>query len=48
MTSMAPKKNWVLLHALIVLFFMIAFSHIVPPNGSITPFGMKILGIIIS
>ncbi len=47
MTSMAPKKNWVLLHALIVLFFMFAFSHIVPPIGSITPFGMQILGIFI-
>ena len=43
--AQSAKKDLTLLHALITLFFMFGFAYAVPPLGSITPYGMKILGI---
>ncbi len=45
--AQSAKKDLTLLHALITLFFMFGFAYAVPPLGSITPYGMKILGIFI-
>ena len=46
-TKKARKGNLVFLHAAICIFFMFIFGIICPPIGSITPLGMKILGIFI-
>ena len=41
------KGNLVLVHAVVVIFFMFIFGRICPPIGVITPLGMNILGIFI-
>ena len=45
--AQSAKKDLTLLHALITVFLMFGFAQVVPPLGSITPYGMKILGIFI-
>ena len=45
--AQSAKKDLTLLHALITVFLMFGFAYVVPPPGSITPYGMKILGIFI-
>ena len=45
MTKLKKSGKLFYIHIIIVVFFMFIFGQIVPPTGTITPLGMKILGI---